>query len=304
MLGAGAATTAVGTNAAAATAADTDWPDQGRSEAASNANHIDPVFGRPSAGPNPCAGDADEGCFEEFPAPVRPDHEVELHVDLPGPLLALAEAGGVSELTTGSINEEVADGAVTERNLHRPDVPVSFETPEGETSLTVAEIARALAGTHGFYFEPAGLHVRPGDVVLFSAETPDHAVAAYHERHGRQNRVPDGAPPVSSPLIPVGGSWLYRFDREGVYDLYCPPHQLFGMVMRVVVNGGGEVPAPSIERTGRPPGEENAIPSILAGLDPNLPSSAEALATGALEPEDVVEDGAVSWESVVAEHRG
>jgi hypothetical protein len=177
-------------------------------------------------------------------------------------------------------------------------------------------------------------------VVLFGAEAPDHAVAAYHERHGRQNRVPDGIGPIASPLVPVGGYWLYHFPVEGVYDLYCPPHQTFGMAMRVVVYGGDDaengddgmddagtdgnggdgsdgdsdgsdgdshgagIPAPSIEQTGRPPQAENAIAGILGGLDPNLPSSIEVLESDALEPATVVESGRVSWETVVAEHRG
>ncbi|MCU4801813.1 plastocyanin/azurin family copper-binding protein [Halobacteria archaeon HArc-gm2] len=29
--------------------------------------------------------------------------------------------------------------------------------------------------------------------------------------------------------------WLYRFDETGVYDMLCAPHEIFGMVGRVVV---------------------------------------------------------------------
>lgn len=73
-----------------------------------------------------------------------------------------------------------------------------------------------VAETHGFHFAPAGLHVQPGDVILFSGETPDHAVAASHERHGRQHTVPDGVGPKTSPLIPVGGYWLIKLTEPGV----------------------------------------------------------------------------------------
>jgi plastocyanin len=267
----------------------------------------DPVFGLPSAGPNPCSGDASTDCFDAFGPPVRPDAEVEMHVDLPGVLLAVAEQGVLSGETTASINEAAADGSVEGDDdvLHGPDTSLSVSVPGGGSrDVTVREIAALVSETAGFHFDPAGLRVRPGDVVLFSAETPDHAVAAYHERHGRQNRVPDGVGPLSSPLVPVGGYWLYRFDVEGVYDLYCPPHQTLGMAMRIVVADGGEVPAPSVEQTGRPPQSGNAIAGILGGLDPNLPSSMDVLAADALAPANVVENGSVSWETVVAEHRG
>jgi plastocyanin len=300
-LGAGAATSA---------AAQEDGGDGGANgppeDPPAGATSIDPVFGLPSAGPNPCAGDAGTDCLDEFPQPTRPDHEVEMEIGLPGPLLALAGQGGISRATTASVNDIVADGQVVARDLHRPDASVTIHLPDGKsTSLTVTEIANLVADTRGFFFDPAGLHVQPGDVVTFSAETPDHAVAAYHERHGRQNRVPDSVPPIASPQIPVGGSWRYRFEKPGVYDCYCPPHQTFGMVWRVVVYGGsGPVPSLDVERTGRPPDDENVVPGILSGLDPNLPSSMAALETDVLDPENIVENGPVSWSQVVAAHRG
>lgn len=267
---------------------------------------LDPIFGWPSAGPNPCAGDADASCLEEFPEDVSPSHEVEVHIEIPEPLFALAAQGGLSELTTGSINREASDGDVTARNLHRPDASVEIGLPGGGSeSVTVAEIAGMVAETRGFHYDPTGIHVHPGDVVLFSAETPDHGVAAYHERHGRQNRVPDEVGPIAAPLIPAGGYWLVRLTTPGVYDFYCPPHQVFGMVMRIVVHdGSGDVPSLSVEDTGRPPERHNALPMILGGLDPNVPSSGEALDTDALDPENIVDDGPIHWEDVVAEHRG
>lgn len=298
-IGVGAAGAGLGTTVGAA------GPVVAENRAAQNSqsNAIDPVFGLPSATPNPCSGDADASCFESFPAATRPDHEVELHIGIPGLLLALAEQGGLSEPTTTTINLEAADGDVVARNIHRPDATVEIQTPDGVVTRTVAEIATLVTGTVGFHFDPAGLHVSPGDVVLFSAETPDHAVAAYHERHGRQNRVPDSVGPITSPQIPAGGSWRYRFETEGVYDFYCPPHQVFGMVMRVVVSDGDSVPSLSVENTGRPPAEETFLPEILGGFDPNVPSSHEALTAAPLDPEAIVEDGPVSWDAVVEHHR-
>lgn len=86
-----------------------------------------------------------------------------------------------------------------------------------------------------FYFEPTGLSIEPGDVVQFTLASPDHTVTAYHPDFGRQRRVPEGVPPFSSPVLAGDAFWLYRFDEPGVYDLLCAPHEIFGMVMRIVV---------------------------------------------------------------------
>jgi plastocyanin len=221
-----------------------------------------------------------------------------MHTDLPEAALAVAGAGGLSAETTAAVNEAVADGSLAD-----DEVPDGGPTVDGER-IPVAAVAQSLVDAVGFHFDPAGLRIEPGDIVLFNAVAPDHGVAVYHEGHGRQNRVPDGVGPMASPLVPVGGYWLARFETEGVYDIYCPPHQVFGMVGRLVVwDGSGDVPTPDIENTGRPPQPENAIASILGGLDPNLPSSAEALTSDALDPRHIVDEGAVHWDAVVEEHR-
>jgi plastocyanin len=261
-------------------------------------NFVDPVFGLAALGPNPCAGTDGTDCLGAFPGQVRPSARVDMRIGIPGVLFGVAEAGGLSNETTAAVNEAVADGS-----LAGDDLPEGGPQVEGE-QVPVAAIAQALVDTVGFHFDPAGLRVQPGDVVLFNAASPDHAVAAFHEQHGRQNRLPSGVGPLSSPLVPVGGFWLAQFETEGVYDLYCPPHAVFGMVMRVVVwDGNGSVPQLDIGPPGRPPEEENALPSIVAGLDPNVPSSAAALESEALSPENIVDQGTVGWQEVVAEHR-
>lgn len=298
-LGAGAAT-ATGGDGHGDSSEGSDGPAGPRSP-----KEIDPVFGYPSAAESPCLGDASEDCFEAFRKSVRPAHEVEMRTDLPEPLLAVGGQGVLSDATLRNVNEAAADGSVDEGELSSPNSDVAVQLPDGSTeSVTVREIAERLAATLGFYFEPAGLRVSPGDVVLYGAEAPDHGVTAYHERHGRQQRVPEGAEPTSSPIVPVGGYWLYRFEEEGVYDLYCPPHEPFGMVQRVVVTDDeGDVPEQTVAATGRPPEEMNNVASILGGLDPNLPSAMAALESEALDPERIAAEGTVSWAAVVEEHR-
>lgn len=129
------------------------------------------------------------------------------------------------------------------------------------------------------FFEPTGVAIEPGDTVMFEAWSPWHTVTAYHENHARQQRVPDGGEPFSSPVIPVTGYWLYRFEEEGVYDVYCASHEMLGMVMRAVVGDPGE----------REVGEasQRRLPPLGLG---NL-----VLQSDDLRPEAIAEEESVSW---------
>lgn len=288
----------------------------GTGESASNPNDIDPVFGKVSLGPSPCNTEGHDDaettdCFEQFRPPVRPSHEVDLHIGIADELLALAGAlendqDLLDDVPIGTINEAVADGSLDEDTV--PEGSLTIPTPPGRPSITLnyTELAELLVESVGFHYDPAGLRARPGDVVIFDAESPDHGVTAYHERHGRQNRVPDDVGPISSPLVPVGGYWLYEFPTEGVYDLYCPPHEAFGMAMRVVVtesDNPDDAPAPSVEQTGRPPTGTNALAGIFGGLNPNVPSAHDVLHSSALSPDKIVEEDEVDWHEIVDEHR-
>ncbi|WP_336025429.1 cupredoxin domain-containing protein [Halobellus salinisoli] len=129
-----------------------------------------------------------------------------------------------------------------------------------------------------FFFEPTGLHISEGDVVRFNLATPDHTVTAYHPGLARQRRVPAGVPPFSSPVLAGGAFWLYRFDTAGVYDMNCAPHEIFGMVGRIVVGDA----APDFGETG-------------PGLRPPELTAALVLADPALEPETIVTETTVEW---------
>jgi len=175
---------------------------------------------------------------------------------------------------------------------------------------------------HGplFHFEPAGLAIEPGDIVQFTFGTPDHTVTAYHPAHGYQRRIPEGVPPFSSPLVGVGGAWLYRFDEPGLYDVFCAPHHLLGMAMRLVVGelAEGDVPAYEDEFTtdpGPPPLlapfskgfiegelEHYSEPGENANLEWSWLTPQEVLATPALDPASIqADDGTVSFDEVVAD---
>lgn len=141
-----------------------------------------------------------------------------------------------------------------------------------------------------FFFEPSGLYIKTGQTVKFSADTPHHTVTSFHPLHGRTQRVPDHVPAFSSPLLPVGSYWLYTFQNEGVYDLFCGPHEYFGMVGRVVV-GSPTGPGASLVPPPFPlPPEGQLLPPLLTG--------ALVLKDPALDPSNIVSKATVSWDDL------
>ena len=136
-----------------------------------------------------------------------------------------------------------------------------------------------------FYFEPVGLHVRPGDTVVFVASSPHHTATAYHAQHVKSHRVPEGVEPFSSPVVPVGDTWSYTFTVPGTYDVWCGPHEMYGMAMRIVV---GE------------PGGPAEGPVTEFGPDGVFGASAAVLNAPELASSRIVELGAVPWADLVA----
>ncbi|MFO8149592.1 MAG: plastocyanin/azurin family copper-binding protein [Trueperaceae bacterium] len=135
-----------------------------------------------------------------------------------------------------------------------------------------------------FFFEPVGLLIEPGDTVTFVAASPHHTATAYHAQHVKSQRVPDGVPPFSSPVVPIGESWSYTFDVPGTYDIWCGPHEHYGMAMRIVVGEPGGPAEEAVTNFG-PDGV-----FALAGLVLNQPEIASAR---------IVANGAVSWTEIV-----
>jgi plastocyanin len=165
--------------------------------------------------------------------------------------------------------------------------------------------------TMPFHFEPTGLRIDPGDVVRFDLVWPEHNVTAYHERLGRQQRVPDASAPFSSPVLtgPVPGVsddvgfWLYRFEHPGTYDLFCAPHEDYGMAMRLVVGDPGAADydgafGPTSDMgPPRPPSNRDFLGPITNWNWP-FPTAGEVLGTDALGVEDIVAEESVPSSAV------
>jgi len=94
----------------------------------------------------------------------------------------------------------------------------------------VQMLNRGESGT--MVFEPAFLHVQPGDTVVFVPTDPGHNVASI------EGMVPEGTDPIESAIM--GEPMPVTFTEAGLYGLECTPHFGMGMVALIEV---GEAPA-------------------------------------------------------------
>ncbi len=103
-------------------------------------------------------------------------------------------------------------------------------------------------GSH-VWFDPVGLHIRPGQTVRWINLDPgnSHTATAYHPKNfDRPLRMPEGAEPWNSDYLLPNESFAVTLTVEGVYDFFCIPHEHAGMVGRIVVGHPGRSPAASV----------------------------------------------------------
>jgi plastocyanin len=121
------------------------------------------------------------------------------------------------------------------------------------------------------WFDPVGVRLDPGTIVRWILEANVHSTTAYHpENGGWARRIPAAAEPWDSGILTEPGqTFERRLDVPGVYDYFCIPHEMAGMVGRIVVRPPGasgvgfdEPEAPGAEL--RPPSAAAlaALPSI------------------------------------------
>jgi plastocyanin len=90
------------------------------------------------------------------------------------------------------------------------------------------------------WFDPVGVLVPPGATVRWLLEGNVHSATAYHPANGYALRIPSGAPSWDSGLLTEPGqAFAVRLDAPGVYDYFCIPHEVAGMVGRIVVAARG-----------------------------------------------------------------
>lgn len=268
------------------------------------------------------------------------DRRAGISADRRGVLRALGGAGALSAVTgsasaaspNGSVAAETATDAATPAEAREyarqqgevdpvwgfPALSEDTDPPTSPRVEVTLQIRPRDAPIPEFVFEPTGLYLERGDTVRFTYESPHHSVTAYHPGFGYARRVPDEVPPFSSPLLPQGGYWLYTFERPGVYDVHCAPHEIFGHAMRIVVgspSGPGSDPLPDLcagqagtETTGTgtttttdTEGDEQE------GSEPELSlprvGAYSVLSDPALDPDAIVDDRRVSWDDLAPESK-
>ena len=94
-------------------------------------------------------------------------------------------------------------------------------------------------------FDPIGVLIEPGRTVRWVNDGNNvHTSTAYHPANaGHALRIPEGAEPWDSGyLVNKGDAFEVTLAVEGVYDYFCAPHEIAGMVGRIVVGRPGTGP--------------------------------------------------------------
>jgi len=90
------------------------------------------------------------------------------------------------------------------------------------------------------WFDPYGVLIQPGQTVRWTNRDKSnaHTATAYapqNDEHPR--RIPEGAAAFDSDYLLPDESFEGTFEVPGVYDYYCIPHEMSGMVGRIIVAG-------------------------------------------------------------------
>lgn len=108
----------------------------------------------------------------------------------------------------------------------------------------IAEIAMTGTGDGArVWFDPVGLHVVPGQAIRWTNRDPSnvHTATAYHPANDDHPlRIPREAKPWDSGFIFLDQTFSVVLTRPGIYDYYCIPHEMAGMVGRIVVGRPGD----------------------------------------------------------------
>ena len=126
------------------------------------------------------------------------------------------------------------------------------------------------------WFDPIGLHLEPGTTVRWINRDAGnaHTATAYHPViDNRQRRTPPEAEPWDSDYLLPKDEFSVVLTAPGVYDYYCRPHEMAGMIGRIVV--GDASAEPTYSGRGEPPPEV-----ALAALPPVARIMAEGAIRG------------------------
>ena len=154
----------------------------------------------------------------------------------------------------------------------------------GTATAATVEVKLVQTPAGNTYFDPAGIRIAPGDTVRWIQISGFHSVTAYHPRNDNHElRIPESAEPWDSDILLAdypkrGATFEHVFTVPGVYDYFCKPHEMAGMVGRVVVGSPGD--GPGTKAFGYAPSEHwKPIPEVARKA---FPPVAEILQKGAV----------------------
>lgn len=107
--------------------------------------------------------------------------------------------------------------------------------PRAETTVMIE--MRGTARGERVWFAPVGLAVAPGTRLRWINRDAgnSHTSTAYHPDNGRALRIPPAATAWDSGLLLPDQAFETVLAAPGVYDYFCQPHEMAGMVGRIVV---------------------------------------------------------------------
>jgi plastocyanin len=89
-------------------------------------------------------------------------------------------------------------------------------------------------------FDPIGILIEPGQTIRWICDANVHSTSAYHPDNDNHSlRIPEAAKPWASDYLLPSQTFEVRLTIEGVYDYYCTPHEMAGMVGRIIVGKPG-----------------------------------------------------------------
>jgi plastocyanin len=140
--------------------------------------------------------------------------------------------------------------AATGRNAFLAACLAGATTLSGAAPATAATVEVKLVQTPDgkTYFDPVGVHIAPGDTVRWVQIRGFHSITAYHPSNDNHElRIPVSAKPWDSDILLAnhpkrGATFEHVFAVPGVYDYFCKPHEMAGMVGRIVVGDPGNGP--------------------------------------------------------------
>ena len=151
--------------------------------------------------------------------------------------------------------------------------------PRFVTAADMVEIAMSgRADGSMVWFDPVGVLIAPGQTIRWTNQDKgnSHTATAYApENDDHPRRIPKGAVPFDSGYLLPDETYEVTLDVPGVYDYFCKPHELAGMVGRIIVAEPGQG-----DGEGYPDGD---LPKVV--LD-GFPSIADILKQGSVHHMD------------------